>query len=152
MGIKQTLDALNAMEADGVIGRYAIAGAVAAYNYVEPAPTEDPDIIIAFEASPAKAVSGLVSLEPIYAYLKQKGFATHRKEGILIGEGAILARRERPRSGSTCPSRRGCDRRRRQKLGANPCAQARTHRRDMSARGQAKGFAPDIAISVRARC
>jgi len=86
MGIKQTLDVLNAMEADGIIGRYAIAGAVAAYNYVEPAPTEDLDIIIAFEERPAKTVSGLVSLEPIYAYLKQKGFATHRKEGILIGD------------------------------------------------------------------
>jgi len=74
------------MEADGIIGRYAIAGAVAAYNYVEPAPTEDLDIIIAFEASPTKTVSGLVSLEPIYAYLNRKGFATHRKEGILIGD------------------------------------------------------------------
>lgn len=86
MGIKQTLDVLNAMEADGAIGRYAIAGAVAAYNYVEPAPTEDLDIIIAFETGPVNTVSGLVSLEPIYTYLKQKGFATHRKEGILIGD------------------------------------------------------------------
>jgi hypothetical protein len=27
MGMKQTLDVINRMEADGVIGRYAIAGA-----------------------------------------------------------------------------------------------------------------------------
>jgi len=32
MGMKQTLDVINRMEADGIIGRYAIAGAVAAYN------------------------------------------------------------------------------------------------------------------------
>jgi hypothetical protein len=36
MGMKQTLDVINRMEADGIIGRYAIAGAVAAYNYIEP--------------------------------------------------------------------------------------------------------------------
>lgn len=36
MGIKQTLDVINEMERDGVIERYAIGGAVAAYNYIEP--------------------------------------------------------------------------------------------------------------------
>ena len=36
MGMKQTLEVINRMEADGIIGRYAIAGAVAAHNYVEP--------------------------------------------------------------------------------------------------------------------
>jgi hypothetical protein len=29
MGMKQTLDVINRMEADGIIGRYAIAGEVA---------------------------------------------------------------------------------------------------------------------------
>jgi hypothetical protein len=48
MGIKRTLEAINAMEADGVIGRYAIAGAVAAYNYIEPTLTEDLGILISF--------------------------------------------------------------------------------------------------------
>jgi hypothetical protein len=32
MSIKKALDVINAMEADGIIGRYAIAGAIAAYN------------------------------------------------------------------------------------------------------------------------
>jgi hypothetical protein len=41
MGMKQTLDIINRMEADGIVDRYAIGGAVAAYNYVEPAVTED---------------------------------------------------------------------------------------------------------------
>jgi hypothetical protein len=39
MGMKQTLDVINRMESDGVIGRYTIAGVVAAYNYVEPTVT-----------------------------------------------------------------------------------------------------------------
>jgi hypothetical protein len=41
MGMKQTLDVLNRMEVEGVIDRYAIGGAVGAYNYIEPAVTED---------------------------------------------------------------------------------------------------------------
>jgi hypothetical protein len=51
MGMKQTLDVINAMEADGVIGRYAIAGAVAAYNYIEPTVTEDVDILVSFDVT-----------------------------------------------------------------------------------------------------
>jgi hypothetical protein len=35
MGMKQIIDVINRLEADGVIGRYAIAGAVASYNFVE---------------------------------------------------------------------------------------------------------------------
>lgn len=81
MGMKQTLDVINRMEADGIIGRYAIAGAVAAYNYIEPAVTNDLDILISFgkPASPA-----LISLDAIYSYLKAKGYDQHRKEGIVI--------------------------------------------------------------------
>jgi hypothetical protein len=62
MGMKQTLDIINRMEADGIIGRYAIAGAVAAYNYVEPTVTEDVDILIAFDAGQHRPQSGLVTL------------------------------------------------------------------------------------------
>jgi hypothetical protein len=46
MGMKQTLEVINRMEADGIVDRYVIGGAVAAYNYVEPAVTEDLDILI----------------------------------------------------------------------------------------------------------
>jgi hypothetical protein len=48
MGVKQTL-VINTMEADGVIGRYAISGAVAAYNYIEPTVTDDLDILVSFK-------------------------------------------------------------------------------------------------------
>src|ERR1700730_16648150 len=45
MGMKQTLGVLNRMEAEGIIGQYAISGAFAAYYYVEPTVTEDLDSI-----------------------------------------------------------------------------------------------------------
>src|ERR1700722_10631977 len=89
MGMKQTLDVVNAMEADGVIGRYAIAGAVAAYNYVEPTVTEDVDILIAFDTSQHAPQSGLDTLGPILSYLKDKGYSEFRKEGILIEGWAV---------------------------------------------------------------
>jgi hypothetical protein len=88
MGMKQTLDVINRMEADRVIGRYAIAGAVAAYNYIEPSVTEDVDILIALESTP-QAQSGLVTLGPILSYLKDKGYSDFRKEGILIEGWAV---------------------------------------------------------------
>jgi hypothetical protein len=84
MAIKQTLEVINQMEADGVVGRYAIAGAVAAYNYVEPAVTEDLDILISFEGRPQQAKSGLVTLAPVLSYLQQKGYAEFRQEGLVI--------------------------------------------------------------------
>jgi hypothetical protein len=81
MGIKKTIEVLNAMQADGVIGRYAIAGAVAAYNYIEPAVTHDLDILLAFEDASASA---LVNLQPIFSYLAARGYTVHRGEGLLV--------------------------------------------------------------------
>src|SRR5688572_18178254 len=51
------------MRDDGVIGEYAIGGAVAAAFYLEPAETEDVDVFIALKAS---SQTSLISLEPIY--------------------------------------------------------------------------------------
>ena len=81
MGIKQTLDVLNEMERDGVFGRYAIGGAVAAYNYVEPAVTDDLDIFVSFREESA---TGLVSLTPILADLAKRGFTKFQKEGVVV--------------------------------------------------------------------
>jgi hypothetical protein len=58
------------MQADGIIGSYAIGGAVAAAFYLEPTSTEDVDIFVALEAAPGRLI---VTLEPIYEYLKAKG-------------------------------------------------------------------------------
>ncbi len=81
MGIKQTLDVINAMEREGVIERYAIGGAVAAYNYIEPAVTEDLDIFVSFKSS---GRSGLLTLEPLFAYLRSRGYTEFRKEGVMV--------------------------------------------------------------------
>jgi hypothetical protein len=84
MAIKETLEIINAMEADGAIARYAIAGAVAAYNYIEPAVTDDLDILISFDEASQQAKTGLVTLAPIFSYLRARGYDEHRKEGLVI--------------------------------------------------------------------
>ena len=94
MGMKQTIDVINRMEADGIIGRYAIAGAVAAYNYVEPTVTEDVDILIAFDPG-HRLQTGLITLGPILSYLKDKGYSDFRKEAFLSKAGPFNSSRWR---------------------------------------------------------
>ena len=63
MGIKEVIETINRMQADGVIERYAIGGAVGATFYLEPVATLDIDIFIEFHAEPG---SRLVNLEAIF--------------------------------------------------------------------------------------
>lgn len=80
--MKTTLEVINRMQADGVIGRYAIGGAVGATFYLEPSATLDIDIFVSFKQVPG---SSLITLQPIYDYLSSRGFKAE-KEYIIIGE------------------------------------------------------------------
>jgi len=64
--MKATLHVINQMEAAGVIGKYAIGGAVGATFYLEPSATLDIDIFVSIQTPPG---SLLLSLQPIYDYL-----------------------------------------------------------------------------------
>ena len=52
MGIKEVIETINRMQADGVIERYAIGGAVGATFYLEPVATLDVDVFVEFHAKP----------------------------------------------------------------------------------------------------
>jgi hypothetical protein len=83
MSMDRTFQVLNRMVQDGVISRYAIAGAVGALAYLEPMTTRDVDILVSVaDLGPAK--SGLLTLEPIFAYLRQAGYAEFEDEGVVI--------------------------------------------------------------------
>src|ERR1700730_14473235 len=84
MGMIQTVKLINQMEADGIIGQYAIEGAFAASYYVEPTLTEDLDILVSFETASAQTKSEIIVLDPLFSYLKKKGYEEFRKEGIVI--------------------------------------------------------------------
>ena len=79
--MKETLELLNRMQADGIIGRYAIGGAVGATRYLEPAATMDVDVFIALPSG----AQALVSLRPVYEYLTAHGCRT-QGEHIVIGD------------------------------------------------------------------
>ena len=64
--MKATLAVINQMQADGVIGRYAIGGAVGATFYLEPSATVDIDVFVSFKHGQG---SSLLTLAPIYEYL-----------------------------------------------------------------------------------
>ncbi len=82
MGIKLTLEVINQLEASGIISRYAIAGAVAAFNYIEPAVTKDLDLLVSFAAPTSSA--GLVSLGPILSALRKLGYSSCVGGGVDI--------------------------------------------------------------------
>ena len=71
------------MVADGVIRKFAIAGAVAALYYSELTVTEDLDVLVPFEDLQDKP-SGLASLEPLVSYLRARGYEKFEKEGIVV--------------------------------------------------------------------
>jgi hypothetical protein len=67
MSMAETLSVLNKLVDDAVIDTYAIAGAVAAYYYIEPTLTEDLDVLIALDKT---STSGLLTLAPILSALR----------------------------------------------------------------------------------
>ena len=69
------------MEQTGLIGKYCIGGGIATVFYVEPLLTYDLDIFF----TPAEEKKGIITLSPIYDYLKKRGYRTY-KEHIIIEE------------------------------------------------------------------
>jgi len=80
MKIQEVITAINQIQADGIIGQYAIGGAVGATFYLEPVATLDVDIFVTFRTDPA---SLLLSPAPIFDYLKARG-------GIVEGEYIVV--------------------------------------------------------------
>ena len=82
MGIKEVIETINRMQADGVIDRYAIGGAVGATFYLEPVATLDVDIFVAFEPDAGQAI---VSPTSIYDYLKQQNCTVDGEYVMMAG-------------------------------------------------------------------
>jgi hypothetical protein len=78
--MRKTFEVVEQMKRSGVIQEYAIAGAVGAIFYVEPLNTEDVDILV--NLNPSDGL--LLSLEPIFSYLRENGYAELTNEGTEI--------------------------------------------------------------------
>ncbi len=73
---------IKQMEADGVIGRYAIGGAIGSIFWLEPITTKDIDVFVALPTTPGGT---LLTLGPIYEYLLARGFAPRGQFIIIEG-------------------------------------------------------------------
>jgi hypothetical protein len=73
---------LNQMETDGVIGRYAIGGAVGSIFWLEPITTKDVDVFVMLTTSTG---GSLLTLGPIYDYLRTRGYVPEGQFIIIEG-------------------------------------------------------------------
>jgi hypothetical protein len=89
MAMKDTIRILNRMASDGIVTRYAISGAVAAYNYIEAATTDDLDILVSLDRFESHQGSALLTLGPIIPYLSGLGYTAWEKEGLMIEGWAV---------------------------------------------------------------
>jgi hypothetical protein len=83
MSLRKTIEVVTRLSAQGTIKQYAIAGAVAALNYIEPTLTEDLDILISVSGFETRE-SGLILLTPIESALAKMGYSERTDVGILI--------------------------------------------------------------------
>ena len=68
--MEETLNVLNALEREGILVCYAIAGAMGATFYTEPVLTFDLDVIVVLP----QTTSGLLTLTPLYEALRTRGY------------------------------------------------------------------------------
>jgi hypothetical protein len=82
MSIRKTIGVIAKLAEQRVIQKYAIAGAVAAINYIEPTLTEDLDILVSVADFEHK--SGLILLAPIEKALAGLGYDRRTDLGVLV--------------------------------------------------------------------
>ena len=82
MSIRDVIVTINQMEADGVIDRYAIGGAVGATFYLEPVATLDVDVFVAFHPEPGQL---LASPKAIFDYLASRGCSMKGEYVMIAG-------------------------------------------------------------------
>ena len=85
MSLRKTIEVVIKLAQQGVIQNYAIAGAVAALNYIEPALTEDLDILISISHF-ERHQSGLILLTPIEKALADLGYTERTDVGFIIDQ------------------------------------------------------------------
>ena len=84
VNIKEIIATIKQMQADGVIGEYAIGGAVAATFYlVEPDTTKDIDIFVSMNPAPGQSV---VSPQQIFSWLRAQGYQIDAQGCVRIAD------------------------------------------------------------------
>jgi hypothetical protein len=82
MSLEKTIEVVTKLAAGGAIKQYAIAGAVAALNYIQPTLTEDLDILVS--VGDFRHHKGRILLAPIESALAEMGYTERSDVGIKI--------------------------------------------------------------------
>ena len=82
MNIKEAFIILNRMQADGIIARYAVGGAVGATFYLEPTETYDLDVFVVLNPKPGRLI---VTLDDINSYLETQGCRVDQQGYSILG-------------------------------------------------------------------
>ena len=83
MSLRNTIEVVTRLSKSGALQQYAIAGAVAALNYIQPTLTEDLDILVSI-ANFERRQSGLILLAPIEKALADMGYTERSDLGFMI--------------------------------------------------------------------
>src|SRR6185295_1464090 len=83
MSLQKSIEVVTKLAELGVIRRYAIAGAVAALNYIQPTLTEDLDILVSITDLETHK-SCLLLLSPIEKALAQMGYSERSSVGYMV--------------------------------------------------------------------
>jgi hypothetical protein len=83
MSLQKAIGVVVELAKKRVIGNYAIAGAVAALNYIQPTLTEDVDFLIALDGFERRA-SGLLLLDPVEKALAEMGYSERTDVGYQV--------------------------------------------------------------------
>jgi hypothetical protein len=81
MAFADTLRALNAVKADGIVEEYAVAGALALVFWTEPVATYDLDVLVFLP----QQEGSLVSLDGIYNWAGARGYKAEKEHLIIEG-------------------------------------------------------------------
>ena len=80
--MRETLQYLARLRESGVIGDYAVGGAMAATFYIEPISTFDLDVFVVLPQPPGNL---LVTLTPLYNHLRAAGFREDKECVVIAG-------------------------------------------------------------------
>lgn len=83
MSLRKTIEIITKLANQGVIRHYAITGAIAVLNYIQPTLTEDVDILISISDF-GERPSGLIVLAPIEKALAGMGYHERTDLGYMI--------------------------------------------------------------------
>lgn len=72
---------LNDMRSEGIIEDYALGGAMAVLFYAEPTRTYDLDVFVVLRPTDEP----IVTLTPVYAWLRARGFEAHAEHVMIYG-------------------------------------------------------------------